>query len=562
MLEQLKRKLILLQKHSLPVLLFFVMSLLLIFIFPKYQGEYIFYRFNDITFHTSRMLSIKEALLSPTDFDYFQGMNIPVNLMYPWLFVLPWYILYNLCQHDLYFSYIIYSVLILFVSCLITYYVGFQLKKNKGLATAFAIVYTFAFYHLYGINYRVSIGENLSAIVMPLLILALYRIFCLDRPKYGTLVVTMTLICYMHNLSLFIYSLFIAIVMLVYLLMHRLKMSHIIALVKASFLTLLCGTGSVGVMAIYSRLSGLSIPQPGELATRTIPFDTFFDNIKEIQLGVGAQGIEGFIFILGIISLFYFAKASFFEKIIIGIGWISLFAALPMFDWVAGQFTIFSVIQFPWRFFAVATLCFSYTGIIALFSWTKKRYQWIVVLALVTISLTNYIGYETQYNQHIKEEVPMYPHRYQAIDDDTLQAIVTGQQPWQGSGRYDYSQEVSRPVLRYFEHHYMRIDYHYVKTKPMITNQQWIDYVTTNKKTSAIMPVFANQGTTVYVNGKKQKLIKGFNGGVEVQLAKGENRIVIQSRNPWYVYILWFVSLLSIISCIIIYYRPIKLRKD
>ena len=538
------------------------MSALLIWIAPKYQGEYIFYRFNDITFHTSRMLSLKEALFSPTDFSYFQGMNIPVNLMYPWLFVLPWYLLYQVCQHNIYLSYMIYSALILFASCLITYYVAYTLKRRKGLATAVAVIYTFTFYHIYGINYRVSIGENLSAMVMPLLILALYRIFCLEKPKYGTLVVTMSLICYMHNLSLFMYSLFIAVVMLIYLLMHRLCLKHIVALTKASVITLFVGAGSLGVMTLYGKLSGLSIPRPGCLAERTIPYNQFFDNLKEIQLGVGAQGIEGIILILGIISLFYFSKASFFEKIIIGIGWLSLLGALPVFDWVAGQFTLFSVIQFPWRFLSVTILCFSYTGIVALFSWTKKQYQWIPTIVLVLLSLVQYVQYETQYNQFVKEEATIYPKRYQPIFEKQLASIINNQTSWQGSGQYDYSQEIARSHLSLFAGHYMRVDHHYVKTKPMITDRKWIDYVRSDKNQSAIMPVFANQGTTVYVNGKKQTLTKGFNGGVKVRLKKGNNRIVIQSRNPWYVYVLWLISFGTLLGIGWIHYRKKKLRKD
>lgn len=536
-----------LREHRAPIILFMILASFIIIFEPRYQGHYVEWRYGDIVFHVSRMLSLDTALTSPTDFRYFQHMGTPINLMYPWLFLLPWRLLYTLTGHNPYLSYYIFSALIVFTSLAVMYGVVWSLKRHKGLAMTIAVAYTFAFYHVWGISYRFSVGENLSFMVMPLLLLAIHRIFFESKPRWRLLVVTMTLIAYMHYLSLLIYSFVIFIVLIIQLLRHQCRARQLYALVKATIWTVILSVASLVPMALYGKLNQLDLPHKGDVASRALNMQDFFHNTFDMSFGIDAATCGWLILVLAILCLIYFVKASMFEKSLIWVGWLSLIATTAMINWYDAQYTMLGVLQFPWRFFSISTLCFSYVGIIALFHYAKKVKKSYLSLAVMALFVGFFIYDATSYTPRALAT----PEIYWEINNQTIKDMVDGKEEWNGSGRLDYAPASSVPHKLMFFGHYMRMNYHYYLLDVETTGREWKTSFTSTAQTKAIMPVFANKDYKVTVNGKEQPLKRGYNGGIEIQTAVGKNTVSIKAYYPPYVYLAWIISLIGLV----IFYR-------
>lgn len=536
------------KEHRGPLLIFLLCSILFLFLQPKLDGDYILYRYSDSTFHISRMLSMDTALFSPTNFAYFQHLGIPINIMYPWIFLLPWRLIYILVPSPL-TSYFIYMSIVILATLMIAYYVAYQLSENKRQSTTVAMLYTFAFYHLLSIVYRMSIGEILSAMVMPLLLLALYRIFFEKKDAWILLAITMTTLCYTHYLSLMMYALIIVAFMVLELLHHRLTFASIKSLIKATVMTILLGAGSL-ISIYYGAKQGLLYPMKGDVPSRVLSFSKTFNDIINTHYGIGAFSIGLITFVLGLIAIIYYKQASTFNRYLIGIGWICFLAALPIFDWNSAQSTFIGMVQFPWRFYNIATLCFCYVGVQAIFQWLPKAHR-ILMPLFIALTIFNMGFYTYQYEETVSESPYNWKRSdwplllYEKIDDQTLMNIVENKTKWRGSGQVDYEPKEAKDYLQPFTKHQALIDYHYQKIPFYATDTKWQSTFVMKEQGRVILPVFYSQGIRVTVNGENIQAMRGFNGGTALYLPAGKNTIKIRYSYPFYVYGAWCISLLS-----------------
>lgn len=535
-----------LKSHAFPLLLFVLLTVISVWIAPKDNGQYVQWRMCDSTFHFSRMLSLDDALVAPTDFRYFSHMGAPINIMYPWLFLLPWRLLYALVGHQLYLSYYLYSGLIILTSLIITYYVVYRLQRKQGLAMTVAVIYTFAFYHMWDVYYRFSVGENLSFMVMPLLLLALHQIFFEKTPRWRTLAVVMTLTAYMHYLSLVMYSLVIATVLVIVILRHECQWSQLLALTKAALWTIALSVASLVPMMIYGHINQLDLPHKGDVASRALNGDHFFEHAFRMSYGINAETCGWLILVLGVISLIYFVKANDFDKSIIWVGWLSMVMTTTILNWHELQTTFLGLMQFPWRFFSVTTLCFSYVGVKAVFYYLRSMKKIYPALLLMLLFFGFFVQDTVSYNRRVDDN-PLY----QRVDDKMLSEMIHNKIPWQGSGSLDYAPKKSMPQWRMFAGHYMRMDYHYYHLNVDTTAQTWKTSFQSPVEQKAILPVFANKDYQVEVNGRAVPLESGYNGGIQIPVQAGKNEVTVTAKNPPYIYLSWLFS--GVMLCIFIY---------
>ncbi len=201
-------------------------------------------RGHDFRFHLVRISGIAQAL-SQGQFPvrmqpiYLNDYGFPISVMYGDLFL---YIpaLLKIIGYSLQTAYKVYLALITAVTAWNAYYCAKDLSKSHKIGLFGSFIYTLSFYRLLDIYARNALGEYTALAFMPLIFLALYRIFHVDgkeKKKYGLLLlIGYTAILQSHILS---FEMMILFSVLYCLLNMKLFWKNILFLVKTAVVTIL-----------------------------------------------------------------------------------------------------------------------------------------------------------------------------------------------------------------------------------------------------------------------------------------------------------------------------------
>jgi len=375
------------------IFLITVILLMKLFIFDRYQGH-------DTIFHITNIIELSKTITLDNIF----GSNIityNINkfgyglwLFYPKLPHLSAAYLYLLIK-DIYLTRIIIYFITTFLSGVFTYFLSKKIFENRKIALLSSIIYLSVPYHICEIYIRDAFAENFMFLVLPMIFLGLYNLKDDNYKKFYILFVLGYIIgMNSHLISMFFYTIFVAIFILYY---HKefFKKEKLKALVISALL-----------------VTGITLPLlttiiEHKLLNLYIVFTEAFSNLYSVQLSSLElkslfnqeqifNKIEPYFNIMSIIlfisTTLYFIinktdkykykkdlKIIFIFMIIL----INLICSKVIWEKLP---KIILSIQFPWRLLVLLSLCISlYCPIILLNEKISSRIKNILISILIVI---------------------------------------------------------------------------------------------------------------------------------------------------------------------------------
>ncbi|MFI3213930.1 MAG: hypothetical protein R3Y24_11355 [Eubacteriales bacterium] len=342
---------------------------------------------HDIKFHMMRIVSVASELQNgqfPVRMmtNMLNGYGYPTSLYYCDIFLYFPAILYN-CMVPIYMCYQIYIIVINIFTVFIAYYCFNKIVKNRSIALLGSAMYTLSIYRLVNVYLRAAVGEMTAMTFLPLVILGVWNIYHVEKPKYrdGILLsIGMAGIIQSHMLTLEMTLLFIGMIAIVYIRktiqIQRMKVLllqvvttigitawYFIPFLHGVFTTNIKGTGSevseiqslglylVQIFAVFMTGDGTSI----------------VGLTDEMPLNIGIGIIVGSVFVLYCSwkrEDWKLEKQQDWElmRITFILGVLALFMTTIYFPWdslkdLFGKKIayILTLVQFPWRYLAIAT---------------------------------------------------------------------------------------------------------------------------------------------------------------------------------------------------------------
>lgn len=468
--ENKKENLLLKNKNKIIFLL--IVVLLTIFACYPYLNHLTLWG-HDISFHLNRIIGISEGIKSG-DFPVFinskliDGMGYSTAIFYPEILLyIPAFL--NLIGFGIGASYKLFIIFITFCTFISMYYAVNKIFQKKEIATLASLLYTFSLYRLYDVFIRAALGEIISFVFLPIVILGIYELIFRDKNKWYILALGLFGLSCSHVISLFL-SVLLIITLCIFNIKHlfkdKLRIKKI--LICGVFSIVLCCNIYLPMLEqIIDTKYRFSVGKSAyELSDNTAKVtEIFIDNLKSNSL-IGSKnpssngsnlnyGIGSILFVVPILLLFIRKdkgnendnkenkiqndkinkqnleniiqennQRKFIKQLII-IGFILIFAITEFFPWKL--FGFMSVIQFPWRLNLISTLVLSIATsyviyhLIDCLGFLKYRKKilvtiYILIILVSGIQLTN-SGYKVnafEYNELV-ESLPIGAGEYLPI---------------------------------------------------------------------------------------------------------------------------------------------------
>jgi len=370
----------------LSILIITFISSITIFLIPNMS------RGHDLAFHLSRILGVYNNINDGNIFNiysnYINGYGYGNPLFYPDLFLYLPAILKKLGL-TLIQSYKIFIILINFTSIISMYFSTKAITKNKNSALISSIIYGFSSYRLIDLFTRAALGESLAFIFAPLIIYGIYEIIYNDYKKFYILIIGMTGLILSHIISSYMIIILLIIICLINIKKLVKEKKRLLYLILSAITTLLL-TSYFLIPMIEQMLSTtfyVNLNQSTVLYERTVPIwglfieYPYYMNLKPwIPAGIGISFIISSIYFIK-----NYKKTSSFTKTCFILGIIFLFMTTKIFPWKTLE-EIFSVIQFPWRFYYLSTILLTIgTGLLVNELKNKIKFNNLIVFIIVSI---------------------------------------------------------------------------------------------------------------------------------------------------------------------------------
>jgi len=362
---------------------------------------------HDLDFHLARIISISNELKVGNIFssiypNYLYGYGYANGLFYPDIFLYIPAIL-NTLGIDIFTSYKIFIIIINLLTTFSMYYVIKKITKNDFSAIITSLIYAFSSYRLVDLFERSALGEVISFIFIPLVILGIYYIIYDDYKKWHILTIGMTGLILSHLISVYIIVILLVILCLINIKRLLKEKERILAIIKAAFITILVTSFFIFPM-FEQMLKGdfkfHHMEDFNNMQNRSVPFLYLFLNIPNNLKPWIPSGI-GLIFIIAIIYKFVKKpKLTPFANICFYLGLIFLFLSSNLFPWQFFEFL--NMIQFPWRFYLIVILLLTIFISFLVKNIKNKKMVFIITLFLSLISLFTH-SYNSITKSDIKE---------------------------------------------------------------------------------------------------------------------------------------------------------------
>ena len=133
-------------KNVIIGVLFIVISLFYTFLFIK-PGNIRLLDSYDLLFHWNRISSLGNIFSSPVNFNYWNHVGNFTNVFYPWLTILPGYLIFQLAGSP-FTGFLIFLTLITFLTLVSSYYFMHKFSASTLQALLFAVLYSLSFFRL------------------------------------------------------------------------------------------------------------------------------------------------------------------------------------------------------------------------------------------------------------------------------------------------------------------------------------------------------------------------------------------------------------------------------
>ena len=368
---------------------------------------------HDINFHLHRIIAltnnIKIHKYIPVYFNYLNGFGYGNGLFYPDTFL---YIpaCLNYIGLSIEHSYKIFIVLINLLSLLTMYLCIKRITKKKYCAYASMILYACSIYRLIDVVERGSLGEILSFIFIPLVILGLYEILYGDNKKNIFLALGLIGLCLSHVITLYLICISIGIIVLINIKcikdkkrLFNLSFNIIISMSITSFFWLPL------LEQIFSN-KFCFLTNSADFYNNVIPITALFIDFPLVNMfKVWVPSGIGLVYYYGIYKYFKLRIKDKFLFSIYAVGILSIIMAILKLLWKINILSsLFDIIQFPWRFYIIAT-SFLTIGLSILLKNLNNNAIKLIIIYTTVLFIGNSLlyTYNTYFTELLNDEIMM-----------------------------------------------------------------------------------------------------------------------------------------------------------
>lgn len=343
----------------------------------------------DVLFHMNRIASLGNIFTSPVNFDYWGHVGNMTSIFYPWLMILPGFVIFQLAGNPV-VGYLIFLGIITFLTFASSYFFMKKFSSDTLQSFLFSIFYTLAFFRMASIFYRAGLAEFMCYMFIPMLFFEFSELLSGKFNKWPWFALSFAMILLTHPLTAFT-TIFLLIPPVILVLFSKKSHSwkywwHLFLSGLLSIVMVIVATIGFTVPMLQQQRA-LSVNRPANLNLAS----TAKDPIKMITdaLGTDLRSYSfGIIMILAIILVVIFFWTDKLKYKIIGIEMLlSLIISTSIIPWKNFQNTFFNYLQFPWRFlnlftfFAAIYLSYIFAKLVKQRSPFLKLFMMIFVLA-------------------------------------------------------------------------------------------------------------------------------------------------------------------------------------
>ncbi|MFC6288980.1 glycosyltransferase family protein [Levilactobacillus angrenensis] len=500
------------------LLLFSALSVFWLFLWAS-QGK--IYMGDDLSFHLNRVQGLVQQLvtghwsLGHIATTTFSGWGYPINLFYPAYTLVP------LAMLQVWLggvrAYTVFLFLVTLLTLYVTRFVGQRLLGSYFQGVLMAILYSFSQYRILDFFARGALAEGIVFAFLPLVLYGTYELAIGDVHQSYWLVVGMALIGLTHVVSLLLASVLVLLTLGLFFL-HRTDFKRRLgALGLVIGATVLLTLTFLAPLAEQLRsLSALSILQ-FKLTQSAVPMGTFLVNSAVNQMWSGQINLGWLMLMLLLLSLVMWRRLTPVLRYWLVLAVVFVWLVTTWFPWAVFQ-RVLGMIQFPWRFLAIASLLIALVGARALtlvLPRLTRRGQWgiltIVAVFGVVLNTTSYIAfYQNPYGNAITQADY---HRVATTSTST-----------------DYVRPqslVAMPALRAHSVAVMNPGHGLRQLSRRVSSDQFRYLVHSPRAQTVKLPHLYYPGYRVTVNGQRQRVRHNGMAILQARLKAGHNHIQV-----------------------------------
>lgn len=521
--------------------------ILLIIISSMFVLKTSYFQGHDLDFHLSRIISMKDCMelkkichVAP---NYLNGYGYGTPLFYPEIFlIVPSLLLY--LGFPLTTSYKIFLFLINSLTILSMYFCVNKLTKSKEKSLLSSFLYGFCSYRVIDMTTRGALGEAISFIFFPFVILGIYEIVYGKYSNYKYLILGMSGIILSHVLSsviIFMYLVVFCLLNIKKLFKDRKRIQCLLFSAGMTFL-ITCFFTIPMLEQLFNDTYKLS-RETTILKDRAIYFYDIFLGpyfVQIIHKDVWNPGSIGAAIIL-IIILFFMKekkeKSSFVKQNII-ISVFFIFITTNIFPWQLFQNSC-HFIQFPWRFNIIPSVLIPFVGYSVIDKYEDiKKYLVILIVVFCFFSIHSITIYKNV-NYVDKDKYSEYDIMWEDYLPQSLSSSYI-------KNRKDIIS--SNKDIRY--------------TYKRKNNQLIIDFENNNINSSLELPFVYYKGYSAYMGKKKINTYESLNGlvGITIDKKYHKGKIKVFYEGTIIQKISMIISIISLIVYILFNKKIIKIK--
>lgn len=536
-------------KNVIIGLLFIVISLFYTFLFIK-PGNIRLLDSYDLLFHWNRISSLGNIFSSPVNFNYWNHVGNFTNIFYPWLTILPGYLIFQLTGSP-FTGFLIFLTLITFLTLVSSYYFMHKFSTSTLQALLFAVLYSLSFFRLASVFYRVGLAEYLSYMFMPMVFYALAKILQGNFQKWPLLALGLGLIILTHPLTAFLVIMMIGVFVV---LMLFTKIAHswrywgklFLSAGKTLLLSALLSCGFI--VPLLEQKKAINTNRPALLNLAQTAQDPLLLLKNSLQTDVRSYSL-GIIAILAVITIVIFIwRDTTAYRLVAVAALLAIFLSTKLFPWQYLQNTFFNYLQFPWRFLNLANffLAVYLSHIIRkIFQKSTGIVQLLAFSAVLGGCLTQVVLSSQQLFENTK---PL--------------AIVTPQNiksKIYNFDQQDYYPQKSLPALATIKQHQFFVNGKKVHTFYHTTANTFNVKYYSQHPVKLDIPVLYYRGVEASINNIRQKVQNSARGTVQLRLQPGVNQIEISYHYTFLAQVSLLISLLALGWLLLLLFRSTKI---
>ncbi|MDO5040444.1 6-pyruvoyl-tetrahydropterin synthase-related protein [Clostridium sp.] len=371
-----------------------IITIIPLFINPVIRGD-------DYYFHLLRIADIKNSITYghiPVNImpDSLYGYGYANGIFYPDLLLyIPAFL--NFIGINLRISYGIFLSLCTLASTFTMFICIKKISNSKNIALYSTVIYIFAQYKITDLYFRAAVGEYISFIFIPIILLGVYELLYRDYKKWYILTAGISGIILSHLLSVFLVIIMCILIYIINIKKIIKDPKRILYSLVSAIITLLITAYTWIPIIEQMILSKFNIQESKPFAyDRSVSINDILTFNRNSRFFVGI--------ILVILSLLYIIliikkKNNLFVLTCFLVGGLSLILTIktPFLKEICNHFTLFNNIQFAWRMGLISTPLLSFVSGYSINSIFKEKRKYFIIITIVLFSILNLIIYNKYY---------------------------------------------------------------------------------------------------------------------------------------------------------------------